>query len=93
MEGRTGAPQPSRYASGPIASRMSSIPERYAVSASTEACRTPSSAPAYRSGIELIREAIGEDAYLLGCGAPLLPSSGLFDAMRVSPDTAPQPSR
>jgi alpha-galactosidase len=44
---------------------------------------------AYRSGIELIREAIGEDAYLLGCGAPVLPSVGLFDAMRVSPDTAP----
>ena len=44
---------------------------------------------AYRQGIELIREAIGEDAYLLGCGAPILPSIGLFDAMRVSPDTAP----
>ncbi|WP_217208725.1 glycoside hydrolase family 36 protein [Streptomyces sp. AC550_RSS872] len=44
---------------------------------------------AYRSGIELIRAAIGEDAYLLGCGAPLLASVGLFDAMRVSPDTAP----
>ncbi|WP_328880656.1 glycoside hydrolase family 36 protein [Streptomyces sp. NBC_00299] len=44
---------------------------------------------AYRSGIELIREAIGDDAYLLGCGAPLLASIGLFDAMRVSPDTAP----
>ncbi|MGA5202332.1 glycoside hydrolase family 36 protein [Streptomyces variegatus] len=44
---------------------------------------------AYRAGIALIREAIGEDAYLLGCGAPVLPSIGLFDAMRVSPDTAP----
>ncbi|MFE5815788.1 glycoside hydrolase family 36 protein [Streptomyces sp. NPDC056479] len=44
---------------------------------------------AYRTGIELIREAIGADAYLLGCGAPTLPSLGLFDAMRVSPDTAP----
>ncbi|MFJ8104371.1 glycoside hydrolase family 36 protein [Streptomyces sp. NPDC096132] len=44
---------------------------------------------AYRSGIELIREAIGPEAYLLGCGAPILPSTGLFDAMRVSPDTAP----
>ncbi|MET7573800.1 glycoside hydrolase family 36 protein [Streptomyces sp. NPDC005492] len=44
---------------------------------------------AYRTGIALIREAIGEDAYLLGCGAPILPSIGLFDAMRVSPDTAP----
>ncbi|MEU6352262.1 glycoside hydrolase family 36 protein [Streptomyces sp. NPDC047072] len=44
---------------------------------------------AYRDGIGLIREAIGADAYLLGCGAPILPSVGLFDAMRVSPDTAP----
>ncbi|MET7489630.1 alpha-galactosidase, partial [Streptomyces sp. NPDC005538] len=44
---------------------------------------------AYRTGIALIRAAIGEDAYLLGCGAPILPSIGLFDAMRVSPDTAP----
>ncbi|WP_327315265.1 glycoside hydrolase family 36 protein [Streptomyces sp. NBC_01235] len=44
---------------------------------------------AYRSGIELIRAAIGPEAYLLGCGAPILPSIGLFDAMRVSPDTAP----
>ncbi|WP_406171165.1 glycoside hydrolase family 36 protein [Streptomyces sp. NBC_00996] len=44
---------------------------------------------AYREGISLVREAIGADAYLLGCGAPILPSIGLFDAMRVSPDTAP----
>ncbi|MFH9004626.1 glycoside hydrolase family 36 protein [Streptomyces afghaniensis] len=44
---------------------------------------------AYRSGIRLIRDAIGPDSYLLGCGAPMLPSIGLFDAMRVSPDTAP----
>ncbi len=44
---------------------------------------------AYRAGINLIRDAIGPDAYLLGCGAPILPSIGLFDAMRVSPDTAP----
>ncbi|WP_460066042.1 glycoside hydrolase family 36 protein [Streptomyces sp. YKOK-I1] len=44
---------------------------------------------AYRDGIALIRAALGPEAYLLGCGAPLLPSIGLFDAMRVSPDTAP----
>uniref|UniRef100_A0AAU2A4K2 Alpha-galactosidase n=1 Tax=Streptomyces sp. NBC_00093 TaxID=2975649 RepID=A0AAU2A4K2_9ACTN len=44
---------------------------------------------AYRAGIALIREAIGPDAYLLGCAAPILPSLGLFDAMRVSADTAP----
>jgi alpha-galactosidase len=44
---------------------------------------------AYRLGIEVIREALGDDAVLVGCGAPLLPSIGLFDAMRVSPDVDP----
>jgi alpha-galactosidase len=45
---------------------------------------------AYRRGVRLIRDAIGPHAYLLGCGAPILPSVGLVDAMRVSPDTAPE---
>jgi alpha-galactosidase len=44
---------------------------------------------AYRHGVRMIREAIG-DSYLLGCGAPILPSVGLVDAMRISPDTEPQ---
>ena len=42
---------------------------------------------AYRAGLALVREAVGPDVYLVGCGAPLLPSVGLVDAMRVSPDT------
>ena len=42
---------------------------------------------AYRSGLELLREAAGPDTWLVGCGAPVLPSVGLVDAMRVSPDT------
>jgi alpha-galactosidase len=42
---------------------------------------------AYREGVRAIRDAIG-DAYLLGCGAPILPSVGLVDAMRVSADIA-----
>jgi len=41
---------------------------------------------AYRRGLRLIRQAVGADAYLLGCGAPILPSVGLVDAMRVGPD-------
>ncbi|MGC4120006.1 MAG: alpha-galactosidase [Myxococcales bacterium] len=45
---------------------------------------------AYRRGLELIREGLGDDAVILGCGAPLLPSIGLVDAMRVSPDVAPR---
>jgi alpha-galactosidase len=44
---------------------------------------------AYRSGVELIRDVIGPDAYLLGCGAPILPTVGLVDAIRVSADVAP----
>ena len=42
---------------------------------------------AYRHGLSLIREWVA-DAWLLACGAPLLPSVGLVDAMRVSCDTA-----
>ncbi|SEQ36883.1 glycoside hydrolase family 36 protein [Microlunatus flavus] len=42
---------------------------------------------AYRAGLELVRETVGPDVYLVGCGAPLLPSIGLVDAMRTSPDT------
>lgn len=42
---------------------------------------------AYRSGLELIRDVLGDDAFLLGCGAPILPSVGLVDAMRVAGDT------
>jgi alpha-galactosidase len=45
---------------------------------------------AYRHGMELIREVIGPESFLLGCGAPILPSVGLVDAMRVSPDTGPR---
>lgn len=41
---------------------------------------------AYRRGLEIIRSAIGPEAFLLGCGSPILPSIGLVDAMRVSPD-------
>jgi alpha-galactosidase len=43
---------------------------------------------AYRRGIGVIREAIGPESYLLGCGAPILPSVGLVDAMRIGPDIA-----
>lgn len=42
---------------------------------------------AYRSGLQLIRDALGPDVYLLGCGAPVLPSVGIVDALRVSADT------
>ena len=43
---------------------------------------------AYRQGLKVIRAALGEDAYFLTCGAPVLPSLGLCDAMRIGPDVA-----
>lgn len=43
---------------------------------------------AYRLGLRLIRDAIGWDALLVACGAPIMPSAGLVDAMRVGPDIA-----
>ena len=46
-----------------------------------------SAVAAYRSGLQLVRQAVTAGSYLLGCGAPVLPSVGLVDAMRVSPDT------
>ncbi len=42
---------------------------------------------AYRRGMQTIREAAG-DAYILACGAPILPSIGLCDGLRAGPDTA-----
>jgi alpha-galactosidase len=45
-------------------------------------------AQAVRKGLEIIREALGEEAFLLGCGAPLGPSVGLVDGMRIGPDVA-----
>jgi len=43
---------------------------------------------AYRKGLEIIRNSVG-DSFVLGCGAPLLPSVGFVDGMRISADTAP----
>ena len=48
------------------------------------------SSQAYRLGLAHIRSTIGTRAYALGCGAPLLPSVGMVDAMRVSADTGPR---
>jgi alpha-galactosidase len=43
---------------------------------------------AYRLALRLIRDAVGPAAILLACGAPILPSVGLVDAMRIGPDIA-----
>lgn len=44
---------------------------------------------AYRSGVELIRRAAGDDTYLLACGSLIIPSIGVFNGMRVGQDVAP----
>lgn len=43
---------------------------------------------AYRQGLKILREAMGADAFFLTCGAPILPSLGLCDALRVGPDVS-----
>ena len=43
---------------------------------------------AYRAGVERIRHVVGEERYLLACGAPVIASIGPFDGLRVGPDVA-----
>ena len=40
----------------------------------------------YRNFIKTIREAVGDDVFLLSCGAPIGEGLGIFDGMRVSAD-------
>ena len=47
---------------------------------------------AYRMGMEAIAEGAG-DAWILGCNAPMWPSLGFVDAMRVSDDVERSESR
>ena len=44
---------------------------------------------AYRHGVETVRRIVGDDVYLLACGAPVIASLGVFDGIRVGPDVAP----
>jgi len=43
---------------------------------------------AYRNAMQVMRNAAG-DAYILACGAPIVPSLGLCDGIRIGPDVAP----
>ena len=43
---------------------------------------------AYRQGLKVLRNTMGDDAYFLACGAPIISSIGLCDAIRVGPDVA-----
>lgn len=45
----------------------------------TEACRM---------GLETIRKAVGEGRFILGCGAPLGPSIGIVNGMRIGEDVS-----
>ena len=44
------------------------------------------SVEAYRSGMAAIRDGAGEGAFILGCNAPMWPSLGCCDGMRVTGD-------
>jgi len=46
-------------------------------------------AEALRAGMEIIREAVGDDVHVLGCGLPLGPAIGMVDSNRVGMDVAP----
>lgn len=43
---------------------------------------------AYRQAIQALRGVVGDEVVLLACGAPVVPSLGVFDALRVGPDVA-----
>jgi alpha-galactosidase len=43
---------------------------------------------AFRNAMKVMREAAG-DAYILACGAPIIPALGLCDGIRVGPDVSP----
>src|SRR5262249_23897945 len=45
------------------------------------------SVQAYRAAMRRLREVAGE-RFILGCGAPLLPSIGIVDGMRIGSDVA-----
>lgn len=51
----------------------------------------PSRTPAQRvrAGYEAVRRGAGEEAFLLGCGAPLSHVVGVVDGNRIGPDVAP----
>ncbi len=46
-------------------------------------------AAGYRRALRALRDGAGDGVLLLGCGAPLVPSIGLVEAMRIGPDVAP----
>lgn len=43
---------------------------------------------AFRETLGKMRKALGDDAYLLTCGVPILPALGMCDAIRIGPDVS-----
>jgi alpha-galactosidase len=52
--------------------------------------RASSRVEAYRAGLLLIRETLGDDAIIVGCSAPSAPGAGLVSTHRVGPDIDPR---
>jgi alpha-galactosidase len=50
--------------------------------------RRATRAQSFRRGLQTIRDTLGEDKVILGCGAPQAASVGLVDAMRIGQDVA-----
>lgn len=46
-------------------------------------------AEAYRAGLQAIRDGLGTEAFLLGCGAPLQHALGFVNGMRIGTDVDP----
>ena len=44
---------------------------------------------AYRAAMQIMSDALGSDCFILACGAPIIPSLGLCDALRIGPDASP----
>ena len=51
--------------------------------------QTKTRAQVLRNALEAVREAAGPDTVLLGCGVPLGSSIGIFNAVRIGADVAP----
>jgi alpha-galactosidase len=49
---------------------------------------TQTRAQVLRVALQAVRDAAGEETFLLGCGCPLGPAVGLMDGMRIGPDIA-----
>jgi alpha-galactosidase len=44
---------------------------------------------AYRAALQAVRDGVGPQRFILGCGSLMAPSVGFFDGNRIGPDVAP----